>query len=130
MFDLDFLQNKAKELIHDYIKDELFSKTIQMVLPASRGSKQKRTYPITALVYETVQEEMGRSDNTSQMKTVDIFYEDLDAIKEANPSAYIIRRNFEGLAQFVIDGGTYKVAQEMPEQQFKIGIRLICERVT
>ncbi len=130
MFNKEFLQSKAKEFMHDYVKDELFAKTIQMVLPASRGSSQKRTYSITALVTETVQEEYNRNDSTSQMKTVDIFYEDLDAIKEAVPTAYIIKRNFEGLAQFVIDGGTYKVSKELPDQQFEIGIRLICERIT
>ena len=130
MFTKEFLQNKVENFMYDYMKDDLFGKDIQIVLPASRGSSQKRTYPITALVTETIQEEMGRSDNTSQMKTVDIFYKDLDAIKTALPTAYIIKSNFEGLAQIVIDGGTYKVVEEKPDQQFEMSIRLICERTT
>lgn len=125
------LQSRYKFYMKDYMKDELFGNTIKMILPITRGSKSTKTWNISALVTKISDEDNKRlSVDTSQMRTVDIFLEDLNTLKSDNPTAYIIYKNFQELASFTIDGAKYKVREESVDQQFETAIRLICERVT
>ena len=131
MFTKDFLQSEIEYFIKDEIKDELFGKEVDMILPSSRASSQKKSWRIKALVTKLSQEDASRlSVDTNLFRTLDIYLSDIDDLKEANPTAYIIKKNFQSLAQFRIEGSVYKVREEMPDQQFELSVRLICERVT
>jgi len=125
-----FLQSRVDFFFHDHIKTE-FGKTIKMSLPESKGSTNRNTFKISALVTDLSQEDAKRlSVNSTEYRTVDIYKKDLDTLKANNPTAYIIYKNFQGLAEFTIEGSKYKVEEEKVDQQFESSIRLICVRIT
>ena len=132
MISKEFLQGRVDFFFHDYLKDDEFGKNTTITLPKNKGTTSPtKTFPIKALVTSLSQEDASRlSVNTSEYRTLDIYLEDLVALKTANPTAYIPYKNLQGIAQFTIDGAKYKVCEEKSDQQFEQSIRLICERTT
>jgi len=131
MLTKNFLQSRIDYFFHDYIKDEEFGKTVGMILPSTNGSTTTRTWNIIVNVTALSAEDSKRlSVDGNSFRTLDIYLQDLEALKTANPTAYIITKNFKGIANFTIDGAKYKVREESTDQQFETAIRLICERIT
>lgn len=130
MFSKSFLQERFNYFMKDYMKDDLFPTTIGLVLPQKKGGtlSNSRTWNITALVTNISQEDSTRlSIEGVGFRTVDVFLDDLTALKTANPTAYIITKNFQKNAEVVIDGSRYKIREERATEGFEKAIRFICE---
>jgi len=129
MFLRAYLQDRPIEVLKK-LRDR-FPHDVGLIMPASKGSNDKKTWTIVGLVTEAKQKDIASfAEQNFEYKIVDIFLEDLDALKVANPSAYIVTKNFQKNVSIKLDGAVFKIRPEQDPQGFETMARFICERTT